>query len=90
MGNAVTLLAFPYGEYDRRVVAACRQAGYERVFGIDPWPADAAGRDFVRGRVSVEPTDSPLMFYLKARGAYGWMIHASALKRRLARFRRSR
>jgi peptidoglycan/xylan/chitin deacetylase (PgdA/CDA1 family) len=85
MDSQVSLLAFPYGEYDDRVVDACRQAGYERVFGINPLLADPAGRDFVRGRVTVEPTDSPLLFYLKARGAYGWMIHASAIKRRLAR-----
>ena len=90
IGSHVSLLAFPYGEYDDRVVGTCRQAGYERVFGIDPWPADPAGRDFVRGRVPVDPNDGPLMFHLKARGAYGWMIHASALKRRLARWRRSR
>jgi peptidoglycan/xylan/chitin deacetylase (PgdA/CDA1 family) len=89
IGAHVSLLAFPYGEYDERVVGACRQAGYERVFGIDPWPADPAGRDFVRGRVPVDPNDGALIFHLKARGAYGWMIHASALKRRLARSRRS-
>lgn len=89
-GSQVSLLAFPYGEYDDRVVGSCRLAGYERVFGIAPWPADPAGRDFVRGRVPVDPTDGPLMFHLKARGAYGWMIHASALKRGLARRRRFR
>ena len=89
IGSHVSLLAFPYGEYDDRVVGACRQAGYERVFAINPWPADPAGRDFVRGRVPVDPNDSRLLFYLKTRGAYGWMIHASALKRRLARWRRS-
>ena len=89
LGSEVSLLAFPYGEYDDRVVDTCSQAGYERVFGIDPWPADPAGRDFVRGRVPVDLNDSPLMFHLKARGAYGWMIHASAAKRRLARLRRS-
>jgi peptidoglycan/xylan/chitin deacetylase (PgdA/CDA1 family) len=89
-GSPVSLLAFPYGEYDDRVVGTCRLAGYERVFGIDPWPADPAGRDFVRGRVPVDPKDGPLMFHLKARGAYGWMIHASALKRGLARWKRSR
>ena len=90
LGNHVSLLAFPYGEYDDRVVDTCSEAGYERVFGIDPSPADPAGRDFVRGRVPVDPADGPLMFHLKARGAYAWMIHASALKRRLARWRRSR
>jgi len=89
-GSEVSLLAFPYGEYDDRVVDACRRAGYERVFGIDPCPADPGGRDFVRGRVPVDPSDGPLMFYLKARGAYGWMIHASTAKRRLSRWRGSR
>ena len=90
IGSQVSLLAFPYGDYDDRVVGTCRQAGYERVFAIDPWPADPAGRDFVRGRVPVDPNDSPLVFYLKARGSYEWMIHASAVKRRLARWRNSR
>jgi peptidoglycan/xylan/chitin deacetylase (PgdA/CDA1 family) len=88
LGSDVSLMAFPYGEYDDRVVDTCSEAGYERVFGIDPWPADPAGGDFVRGRVPVSLNDSPLMFHLKARGAYGWMIHASALKRRLISLRR--
>jgi len=90
LGSDVSLLAFPYGEYDDGVVDTCSQAGYERVFGIDPWPADPTGVDFVRGRVPVDLNDSPLMFHLKARGAYGWMIHASALKRRLTSLRRAR
>ncbi len=90
IGSEVSLLAFPYGEYDDRVVDTCTEAGYERVFGIDPWPADPGGRDYVRGRVPVDPNDDPVLFHLKARGAYGWMIHASALKRRLARWRRTR
>jgi peptidoglycan/xylan/chitin deacetylase (PgdA/CDA1 family) len=90
LGSDVSLLAFPYGEYDDRVVDRCSEAGYERVFGIDPWPADPAGADFVRGRVPVDLNDSRLMFHLKARGAYGWMIHASALKRTLLSLRRSR
>ncbi len=83
MGKPVTLLAFPYGEYDERAVRACHAAGYERVFAIDPRLADPRGGDFVRGRVAVEPTDSPLVFHLKARGAFAWMTHASALKARV-------
>lgn len=43
IGGEVALFAFPYGEFDNHVVDACRQAGYERVFGIDPWPADPRG-----------------------------------------------
>lgn len=89
-GSHVSLLAFPYGEYDDRVVGTCWKAGYELVFGGAPWTADPGGRDFVRGRVMVDEHDGPLMFHLKARGAYGWMIHASAIKRSLAGWRRSR
>ena len=84
----VGLLAFPYGDYDERVVRACREAGYERVFMIDPKLADPSGGDFVRGRVAVEPTDGRLTFYLKARGAYAWMTYASALKDGVTGWRR--
>lgn len=86
----ISLLAFPYGEFDARVVQICSEAGYERVFCIAPALADPCGRDFVRGRVAVSPTDGPLLFHLKSHGGYEWMIHASALKRRLMRLRRSR
>jgi len=85
VGSSVSLLAFPYGEHDARVVQACREAGYERVFAVEPRHADASGRDFVHGRVSVDPHDGPLAFYLKAHGAYAWMTYASALKRRILR-----
>jgi peptidoglycan/xylan/chitin deacetylase (PgdA/CDA1 family) len=88
LDRPVRLLAFPYGDYDERVVQVCREAGYERLFMIDPQLADPSGGDFVRGRVAVEPTDGPLTFYLKARGAYAWMTHASALKARVAGWRR--
>ncbi len=83
LGKPVTMLAFPYGEYDERAVALCREAGYERVFAIDPRPADPHGDDYVRGRVAVDPRDSPLLFHLKTRGAFAWMPHASELKRRI-------
>jgi peptidoglycan/xylan/chitin deacetylase (PgdA/CDA1 family) len=87
VGAPVTLFAFPYGEHDGRVVELCREAGYERVFGIAPYRVDPLSTDFVRGRVPVEPTDTRLEFYLKMRGAYGWMPRASAVK---GAFRRTR
>ena len=67
IGSQVSLLAFPYGDYNECVVGTCSQAGYERVFAIEPWRADPSGRDFVRGRVAVDPYDGPLVFHLKAR-----------------------
>ncbi|MBV9801680.1 MAG: polysaccharide deacetylase family protein [Solirubrobacterales bacterium] len=89
VGKPVTTLAFPYGDYDQRTLAACRTAGYERLFAIEPRLADPRGADFVRGRIAVEPTDSALVFRLKASGAFAWMTYASALKSRLLA-RRSR
>jgi peptidoglycan/xylan/chitin deacetylase (PgdA/CDA1 family) len=83
LAKPVTLLAFPYGEYDERAVAVCREAGYERVFAIEPRPAAPLGDDYVRGRVAVDPSDGRLLFHLKTRGALAWMPFASALKRRI-------
>ena len=82
VGNNVTLFAFPYGAYDDRVVDACRTAGYTRVFSVDPRAAAIDGSDYVRGRIEVELSDGALEFFLKIHGAYAWMVHASALKRR--------
>jgi peptidoglycan/xylan/chitin deacetylase (PgdA/CDA1 family) len=89
VASPVELLAFPYGDYDERTVLACRAAGYERVFGIDPRPVDPLGQDFVRGRIAVDPSDGPLVFHLKASGAFAWMTYASALKSKI-RARRTR
>lgn len=88
LDRPVSLLAFPYGDYDERVVRVCREAGYERVFMIEPHLADPRGGDFVRGRVAVEPTDGRLTFYLKTHGAYNWMPYASALKAGVTGWRR--
>jgi peptidoglycan/xylan/chitin deacetylase (PgdA/CDA1 family) len=86
-GQLVDQFAFPYGDYDDAVVEACRSAGYEFVYSISPAPVDPGGNAFVRGRVSVDPGDGPLEFYLKSRGAFAWMPMASALKRRFAGLR---
>jgi peptidoglycan/xylan/chitin deacetylase (PgdA/CDA1 family) len=89
LGRKISTLAFPYGAHDDRVVEACRDAGYERVFSIVPRHARPDGEDFVRGRVSVEPRDGALEFFLKMHGAYRWMVCASALKRLFRRRRRA-
>jgi peptidoglycan/xylan/chitin deacetylase (PgdA/CDA1 family) len=75
------LFAFPYGDYDASILESCREAGYQFVFSIIPKVVDPTSEEFVRGRVSVDPADGPVEFYLKMSGAYAWMAHASALKR---------
>lgn len=85
----VRLLAFPYGDHDASTVELCRSAGYEYAFGIAPDPVDTAGSAFVRGRVSVDPFDSPLEFFLKYRGAYAWVSYVSSFKRNFRKYRQS-
>jgi peptidoglycan/xylan/chitin deacetylase (PgdA/CDA1 family) len=84
-GTNVDLLALPYGDYDERVVQACRSAGYRHVFTIQPQEITLGPDGFERGRVAVEPDDSLWEFYLKASGAYRWMRVASAIKQKLLR-----
>jgi peptidoglycan/xylan/chitin deacetylase (PgdA/CDA1 family) len=90
LDRPVQFLAFPYGAHDERVVKECRAAGYERVFSLAPRLAAVDGRDFVRGRIRVDPPDTALEFFLKIRGAYAWMPYASALLRKLGRKRQAR
>lgn len=39
-GREVDALSFPGGRWDKRVLAACRRAGYRRVFTSEPWPPE--------------------------------------------------
>lgn len=85
----VRLFAFPYGDHDASTVELCRMAGYELVFSTTPAPIDTTDSAFVRGRVKVDPFDSPLEFFLKCNGAYAWAPYASSLKRRIRNYKQS-
>jgi peptidoglycan/xylan/chitin deacetylase (PgdA/CDA1 family) len=87
LGRPVTLFSFPHGECNGALVQMCREAGYERVFTTDPAFTKLSRKEFVVGRVTVEPTDWPIEFRLKLRGAYGWLPKAIAVKRKLRRRR---
>jgi peptidoglycan/xylan/chitin deacetylase (PgdA/CDA1 family) len=89
-GEAVRLLAFPYGDHDATIIDLCVECGYKQVFTIEPLPV-RLGRDvFVRGRAGVEPSDGRLEFFLKATGSYCWMPMVSSVKRKLLRTRHGR
>ncbi len=85
LGREVELFAFPYGAFDERLIEICRQCGYQRIFTTLPYPARLGPSEFVSGRVTVEPTDWPLEFSLKLRGAYRWLPMAFSAKRKLKR-----
>lgn len=83
LGRDCNLFAFPYGAFNQRIIEICREAGYRRVFTTLPHPAQLGPSEFVSGRVTVEPTDWPIEFFLKLRGSYAWLPVAFAAKRNL-------
>jgi len=82
MSREISLFSFPYGAATARLVDLCREAGYARVFTILPTLAFAEPNEYVTGRVVVDPTDWPLEFHLKLRGAYRWLPRAFKWKRK--------
>lgn len=66
-------LALPHGSYDQNVMMAAREAGYTRIFTLDPWICagnDAGGRI---GRFSMSPDVWRIEFLLTCAGAYAWL-----------------
>jgi peptidoglycan/xylan/chitin deacetylase (PgdA/CDA1 family) len=83
IGKDVRMHGFPFGVYDDRHVSMAREAGYDQVFTIDPTVVVGKGKEFVIGRVEVDPTDWPMEFRLKVLGAYRWHPWVSRLKKRI-------
>jgi peptidoglycan/xylan/chitin deacetylase (PgdA/CDA1 family) len=90
LNREVNLLSFPYGGFNDMVIEGCREAGYERVFTALPIFAFSQPGEFVTGRVGTAPTDWPIEFRLKLAGAFRWLPHAYALKRRILSVLRGR
>src|ERR1700722_5179353 len=83
LNRDIKLFSFPYGALNQRLVELCREAGYERVFSVLPTPAFTNPKEFVTGRIAVNPTDWKLEFRLKILGAYQWLPRVIAFKRKL-------
>jgi peptidoglycan/xylan/chitin deacetylase (PgdA/CDA1 family) len=79
----ITMLSFPYGAYDARVVAAAAASGYEKLFSNVPVRLQENSGAWLVGRVNVSPLDWPIEFKLKALGAYEWLAVGIPLKRAL-------
>jgi len=80
--RSIVLFSFPYGGFNQKLVELCQEAGYQRVFSTLPHFAFKEPKEFVTGRVRVDPTDWPLEFRLKLAGAYRWLPWAFELKRK--------
>jgi peptidoglycan/xylan/chitin deacetylase (PgdA/CDA1 family) len=85
LGRVITTFSFPYGEFDEKLGRWCSEAGYKRVFTMDPSLVSSGVEPFVVGRVGADPTDWPLEFRLKLAGAYRWLPYAFSLKRKVRR-----
>ena len=90
IGREVDLLAYPYGEHNKRIDELAQICGYKYVFTIVPSPVRPGIDDYARGRTAVEPDDGHLEFFLKATGSYAWMCVVSSAKSWLGRQRRRR
>jgi peptidoglycan/xylan/chitin deacetylase (PgdA/CDA1 family) len=73
LSKPVKLFSFPHGKYNATLTNLAVEAGYERVFTIDPGTALQNSHEFVTGRVATGPDDGPLEFRLKVCGAYRWL-----------------
>ena len=79
----IRLFAFPHGFYNAALVSWCREAGYRRVFSIEPSTTVSSLPEYVTGRVIADPTDWELEFRLKVLGAYQWLPVAYRMKRKV-------
>jgi GT2 family glycosyltransferase/peptidoglycan/xylan/chitin deacetylase (PgdA/CDA1 family) len=73
LGRPVELFAFPYGRHNESLVQWCKEAGYQRVFTIQPKLAFSELNEFVTGSCAVSPMDWSLEFKMKLLGAYQWL-----------------
>ena len=82
LGQDVALFALPYGAGSTEVVRLATSAGYTRLFLNVPVHRVSSADPLV-GRIEVSPTDWPLEYRLKIRGAYQWLPWAMTAKRKV-------
>ena len=75
LGRSVEWFSFPHGAHSASLVGLAREAGYRRVFNIEPTRVDPLQPGYVNGRVAADPDDWRLEFFLKIHGAYRWLVH---------------
>jgi peptidoglycan/xylan/chitin deacetylase (PgdA/CDA1 family) len=83
--HPVQTLSFPHGAYTAEVLQQAQKIGYRRVFGIKPKRIERSMNAFLVDRVAVNPSDWPIEFRLKIRGAYRWEPAVAELKSKIFR-----
>jgi peptidoglycan/xylan/chitin deacetylase (PgdA/CDA1 family) len=83
LDREVTLFAAPYATLNEKYAELFKEAGYQHIFlNIPTFPFTKLDQ-YILGRISVEPTDWPIEYYLKLLGAYQWLPFAISLKKKL-------
>lgn len=81
LGKDITVLSFPYDDYNDEVVELARDAGYLHVFKDIPTYPISITDSFLLGRIDVSPEDWGIEYLLKLKGAYQWLPFAVEIKR---------
>lgn len=89
LGKEVYDFALPHGRYNDSVLALAKQAGYSRVFTLEP--RVVRQNEGVLGRFLVSPDMWGIEFKLTAAGAYQWLyllrkcVYFSGVKKKVSR-----
>jgi peptidoglycan/xylan/chitin deacetylase (PgdA/CDA1 family) len=80
LGKTVDDLALPHGAYNQDVLDIAREAGYKRIYTLEPSLANYDQEGKI-GRFSMSPDVWPIEFYLTCCGAYSWLFYFRKLIR---------
>ena len=88
LGVSVNTISMPAGRWNKRVLEACKKAGYERVFTSDPWmsPTTRTGMQ-VTGRwmATRNLLAERIPLLLEGKGAAMWLLRAGHLGKATAK-----
>jgi len=85
VGQPVDDLALPHGSYTAPVLDAAFEAGYQRIYTLEPRPHTPADAPQVIGRFLMSPDAWRIEFLLTCAGAYAWLHPWRHLLNRLRR-----
>jgi peptidoglycan/xylan/chitin deacetylase (PgdA/CDA1 family) len=74
LNHKIKYIAFPFGEYNEKIIDLCKKSNYEQVFTIDTYSPYSSTTSYERGRVAIDPWDWTIEYRLKIMGAYSWML----------------
>lgn len=70
INSQVNTLAYPFGYYDQRVIAAAKAAGYQEAYTACDSILQGRGNPFSKRRIEIRGTDPPWLVKMKISGLY--------------------